>query len=83
MASAEKECGVFEDELAEVVRFAFLRVIAVGHVGLVAEVDEAFVLEVRFPVRARLQGFVVEVVSGEERLEYGEPADPRVEHADG
>jgi hypothetical protein len=58
-------------------------IVAVGHVGLVAEVDEALLRKIGCAIRSRLQGGVVEGVEREQCLEDGESADARIEHADG
>lgn len=80
---AEQEEGVFEDEFAQVREIIFGGVIAVGHVGLIAKVDEAFVLEVGATIGAWGEGVVVKGVDFEDFLQHGETADAGVEHADG
>ena len=82
IAVAEQEDRVLEDQLAEQVGLPRLGVVAVGHVGLVAEIHEPLVLEIGPAVRPGLQVVVVEVVEREDRLQHGEAADARIEHAD-
>jgi hypothetical protein len=83
VAVAEEEEGVFEDEFAKVGEVVFSGVVAVGHVGLVAEVDEAFVFEVGMAVGPGGEGVVVEGVDFEDFFEDSEAADAGVEDADG
>ena len=79
----EKKNRILKDQLAEKVASARLRVVAVGHVGLVAEVDETLVVKIGSAVGPGRQGVVVKVVEREERLEDGEATDARIEDADG
>jgi hypothetical protein len=83
LALAEQEESVFEDELAQVRQIVFGRVVAVGHVGLIAEIDKAFVLEVGATIGSGGEGVVVKGIDFEDFLQHGEAADAGVENADG
>lgn len=83
VALAEQEESVFEDEFAQVRQIVFGRVVAVRHVGLIAEIDEAFVLEVGATIGPWGEGIVFKGVDLEDFLQHGETADAGVENADG
>ena len=82
VATAEQEQGVTQDEFTQEVGPSRRSVVAVRHVRLVAEIDEALAVEIRHAVRALLTRAIVMTVVGLEGLENRQAADAGVEDAD-
>ena len=79
--SEEKHC-VLEYQLLQESDLVFRRVIPVGHIRLVPEINKGLVFEVRMTVRTRLVSHVVEPVNRHDLVQYGEPSDPRIKNPD-
>ena len=82
-STAEEKNYILHDQCAQVVGALYGGVVAVGHVGLIAEVDEALLRKIGHAIGPRLQSVVVEGVECEQSFEHSESTDARVEHADG
>ena len=82
VAGAEQELGVLQDQLAQVVALALRRIVAVRHVGLVAEVHEMLPREVGHAVGTVQPRRVVDLVHVQQALKDGQTAQPGIKHAD-
>ncbi len=83
MAAAQQEKPVAQHQLTKKVGPAGGGVVAVGHVGLVAEVHEALTLEIRHAVGALGARAVVVAVVGLDGLQHRQPSHAGIEDADG
>ena len=83
LTTTEQEQGVTQDEFTQEARSTHRRIIAVGHVRLVAEIDETFAGEIRHAIRAVRTGSVMMAVVRLDGLEHRQAADAGIKDADG
>ena len=79
----QQEERVFQGEFPQVFAVAFGVIVAVGHIGLVGQIDEMLACKIQDAVAAFQPGDIVEVVEAEQFLEYGQSAGSRIENPDG
>ena len=78
---AEQKHGILKNELPQVIRSICRWVIAIGHVGLIAEIHELFPGKIKPPVGAGLHGVVIEKISMQQSFKHCEATYSRIEHA--
>ncbi len=80
---AEQERHVPDDQLAQEVNLLLIRVVAVRHVCLIAQVNEPLVREVGSAVWPWFVGDVVKSIESKNCSEHCKASDARVEHPNG
>ena len=71
---------VAHDKFTQKVRLALGSIESVRHVGLVAEIDEIFTVQIGLAVGAAFSGTVVEFVDGKQLFKHGKTTCPRIEN---